>query len=778
MRITNHHSVNSLITAAVLILVSAVNMSCESMHKKLSQENIVLDEKECTIQTERLRLAFDRKTGDIVRSLDVQSQRDFISPEIRWPLFDLVMTKPYDGEAIRVTSHDFESVGFRKKSSKRMQIEFQGNSNIDVNATVTAFIGMDHNVHLSIRFHNPTDWCVASVTFPNMPLKPKLGDESEDDALLIPWRGGSILPSPGGHTQSVTEDYPGLVFSQFYAHYDSTAGMYVALDDAAGHCKEFHLKTEKERFVSMQIEHQFSEQPEETVQLPYDVVLTSFQGNWRHAADIYKKWAVRQLWCQKTLHERMDIPKFLKKGTSILIDIIGDESLRTKRLGKNLEKLPDILDQYRQQTGLNSITFVPYGWENRGMWAGINYFPAIPSDSAWIHLNRILRDRGHRSAFMTSGFLWVTKRKISRSGPAFDDTKDFERRKNMCIRNADGSYWKDDRYDQPHVRGSWKGLQRSLCHGSVDAQQTMREIFLRAAQLGVSLVSFDQEQGGRQVAPCYHADHGHPPGYGTYMWNDFRDLCQKILSEAKAVQSDFGLFIENLSELAIPYMSTHWSRQFCGFDYNVRGCEGVGLFSYLYHEYVTAIGAEVVQGQGVIGYRPHPWLRCSLLANNLVRGLIQGPIIRDVALDSEDEWVRTVRQAYLSYCHPYTHFPEYLIFGETCHPYEIHCEDVDLWYWRPDSQNGKPIEPDGPPVVKRLVRLPAVSTGCFKAKDGSVATFVANITSQDQLVTIVTPKEKVISVYQANRQFIRSSEKSEKVNLSLKPFGVRVLIMK
>jgi hypothetical protein len=40
------------------------------------------------------------------------------------------------------------------------------------------------------------------------------------------------------------------------------------------------------------------------------------------------------------------------------------------------------------------MIFVPYGWENRGTWAGINYFPAQPSNEAWKTVNAELAKTG------------------------------------------------------------------------------------------------------------------------------------------------------------------------------------------------------------------------------------------------------------------------------------------------------------------------------------------------------------------------------------------------
>ena len=39
------------------------------------------------------------------------------------------------------------------------------------------------------------------------------------------------------------------------------------------------------------------------------------------------------------------------------------------------------------------------------------------------------------------------------------------------------------------------------------------------------------------------------------MWTDFRDLCVSILWEGKPIQPEWGLFMEDCSELAMPYMA-------------------------------------------------------------------------------------------------------------------------------------------------------------------------------------------------------------------------------
>ncbi|MEW6355923.1 MAG: DUF6259 domain-containing protein [Planctomycetota bacterium] len=724
------------------------------------------------IASELSAIAFDRETGEITNLIDRQTGQEFIARDVKEPLFSCMLTRPYETERLPLPSRDFRKCEVARKGDD-LQLTFTDCPQADVQVSVTARTTTDGFIRLRIYLENRSDWCIASVSFPGMPAPAALGGKGEDDALLAPWHGGAVVSAPGSRGASHTAAYPGPAFAQFYALYDGTAGLYVGMEDPDGHCKQYRLRSGAGKFVSMDLTHRFPEVSGQGAALPYDIALRTFQGDWRDAAAIYKAWAVRQPWCAKKLSERDDIPQFLKDGAGIIITGIANPEGREKRFGKRMEKLPDLMDAYRAATGLKHMVFVPYGWENRGTWAGINYFPSIPSDEVWREVDQELRRRGHRLAFLTSGYWWVVKRQKTGAEPAFDDTADFERRKEMCVAEPDGSIAKVDWYDRVGEFGDWRGLSAMLCHGSPKAQTTMKDIFVNVARLGVPLVSFDQEIGGCQHTPCYSKTHGHPPGYGDWMWSDFRDVCAAILKEGKPVQAELGLFMENESELAIPYMATYWSRQF---GEMMGGGRGVGLFSYLYHEYVTAIGAACVQGQGPLGTRPSAGLRCRILANNLTRGLIPGPFMHDVPLEGGSKWHQEVSAAYKSFCRPYAHFPEYLLLGKTVRPVEIECEEVEVYSSRQDPK-GKADKTGKPAMAKVPHLIPAVTTGSFEAADGSVAAVVVNSTPEARKAVAVVLGEKETVVYTADRKEEKRSQE-KRISLSLEPFGVRVLVIK
>jgi hypothetical protein len=724
----------------------------------------------------RTAVAFTRLSGEISNLVDLPTQREFIAPHHPSPLFRFVFRSPVNDRTQAVTSRDFRAVSIDPRPDRGLSVSFSDLPSSSVKAMVQATVQTDGVIALTFRLTGLQSTIVPRISFPELPGP---AATSSSDEMLLPWASGAVLREPGSVTVSRDALYPGQAFAQFYTRCDGNAGLYVGFHDSEGHCKRFQLRCGAGDMASMSVEHLQPETAVAELVLPYPSVLKTFAGDWRDGADIYKAWAENQPWCDTLLSERSDIPAFLKEGAGILITGVANPVGREKLLGGHLEKLPDLLDAYRNATGLKHIVFVPYGWENRGTWVGINYLPSIPSDGDWIKTNAELRRRGHRTAFMTSGFWWVVKRQRTSGGPAFDDTSQFERMKDICITERDGKTWEVDWYSRTKEFGSWRGLSVKLCHGSQPARDMLRDVFLGVVQLGVPLVSFDQEIGGGQKEPCFHPGHGHPPGLGNWAWTDFHDLCREIIREGKPIQPELGLFLENVSELAIPVMSTYWSRQFGEIDVGAFGARGVGLFSYLYHEYVTAIGAACVQGQGQLGTRPDALLRCRILANNLTRGLIPGPFMHEVPIEGLpvwqkiSKWQATVGAAYRSFSRPYKHFPEYLLLGKTVRPPDVDCEQVETYFWRRDAK-GKPRK-NGPPVSKHALSLAAVTAGTFEAGDGSHATFVVNATPNEREAIVHFGSARETTVFSPSREGIERAHGKD-IALVLPPFGIRVLI--
>ena len=726
-----------------------------------------------------LAVAFDRRTGAIRHLVHRSTGREFADDLNRRPLFQLRLTRWQAGETLEVTADEFTRVDWQRAGPKTLRATFRDGPEPGVVVQATAEAGADGLLHFRLAVENPSGRSVAAIRYPGFVSPPVLGDEAADDRLLVPHShtDGIVINAPGRLERSAGGSYPGTAAVQMVALYDASAGLLVATQDAEGHCKDFNVRMARDRFVEISVTHLRPEVPGRA-EIPYDTVLGSFTGDWRAAADLYKRWARQQPWCARKLAARDDVPAFLKEGAAGVIVGIGSPKGYNGAFGPALEKLPAFAADYRKRAKVPHLIVVPYGWENRGTWAGIHYLPARPSDEAWHSVNAELKAQGDRTALLTSGYWWVVRRKQTSNGPAFDDRADFQRSQAMTVHRADGTPWLLDAYDKEGTAGDWRGLSAKLCHGSAEARATMVDIFLKAAALGSPLVSFDQEIGGGQGTPCYAPGHGHPPGYGAWMWSDFRDVCEEIRLKARATEPEIGLFVENCGEMLIPVMATYWSRQFGVLDQGSDGEGPVGLFSYLYHEYVTAIGAAVVQGQGPQGARVSAGLRCQALAHNLARGLIPCPFSHDVPLEAGDARRAQIARAYFSFCEPFGRFPEFLVLGETCPPPKLRCSQRAEWFETDQASGAK--KGVAKPRVRHATRpLPVVVAGRFAAPNGDTSTILVNATPEPQRVT-VTPAEhgRPATLCRADASVdTRWPTLPAEIDITLEPFGSRMLVV-
>ena len=719
-----------------------------------------------------LVLAFDRRDGALRHVTHRPSGRAFADPGQRRPLFTLHLTRWQSGDSTEYTADDFARVEWAAAGSHAVRATFSDGPEPGLAVEATVAAGKDGLAHFRLGVRNPGTWAVARIRYPGFASPPALGGDAADDRLLVPHShsDGIVINAPGRQDRSAGGTYPGDAAVQMAALYDAAAGLLLATHDAEGHCKVFDVRMSRDRFVELSVTHLRPEVPGDA-DTPYDTVLGSFTGGWRDAADLYKRWAKSQPWCARTLDARSDVPAFLKEGAAGVIVPIANANGYTGLLGPSLEKLPDLAASYRRRARVPPLIVVPYGWENRGTWAGIHYLPAVPSDASWREANAALKAQGDRTALLTSGFWWVVRRAKTSGGPAFDDTADFERRQAMTVHRADGTPWLLDAYDKAGTAGDWRGVSAKLCHGSAEARDTLLDIFLGTAALGTPLISFDQEIGGGQSAPCYATGHGHPPGYGAWMWSGFRDLCEQIRTQARPAEPEIGLLVENCGEMIIPVMATYWSRQFGVIDSGSDGEGPVGLFSYLYHEYVTAIGAAVVQGQGPQGARGSAGLRCQALANNLARGLIPCPFNSDAPLETADARKAQIARAFFAFCEPFGTFPEFLVLGQTLHPPELACASREEWY-EPKAQKGART------AERRTTRpLPAVLTGRFAAPDGRIGTVFVNATPEPQVAKLQPKVHGPATLHRADRSVETSwSALPGSLDIALEPFGVRMLV--
>ena len=264
------------------------------------------------LATPSTAIAFDRATGELAHLLHRATGQDFVSSQAgNRSLFNLTLTKPYEGEQQELAAIDFLRLSTSQPQPGTLELTFSDHAALPLVVRVRVTPDADGLVHLSFVLNNPTDWTLCRNQFPNFASPPCIGEAVEDDRAMLPGFGDLLLvEAPGAHDVSSRGMYPESMPVQFVAYYDPTAGLYMATYDACAHYKIWTTLIRKGQSVRMDLTHLRPEVPAEESALPYDVVLGTFTGDWRDAAGIYKRWARRQPWCEKRITQRDDIPKY------------------------------------------------------------------------------------------------------------------------------------------------------------------------------------------------------------------------------------------------------------------------------------------------------------------------------------------------------------------------------------------------------------------------------------------------------------------------------------
>ncbi len=172
----------------------------------------------------------------------------------------------------------------------------------------------------SIDIENNNDrYAIWYVEFPYLKIKP-IGGNKYDDYLVVPRHAGVLVSDPidkmhwsvspfeevmaSRDTASTgfKGTYPGSYSVQFSALYDKDGdGIYLAAYDGNMYSKRFLFDGDNCDTLTYSL-RQFPEKmltPGEDYKSPYDAVVGVFHGDWMDAAEIYREWAIKQVWCSK-----------------------------------------------------------------------------------------------------------------------------------------------------------------------------------------------------------------------------------------------------------------------------------------------------------------------------------------------------------------------------------------------------------------------------------------------------------------------------------------------
>ncbi len=156
------------------------------------------------------------------------------------------------------------------------------------------------------------------VDYPMLAIRPR-GD-ADGSLVVIPDRRGRLRPLPS-LVQTSIKEYPcSNARFQMTATYDAKArkGLYFAAQDIAGWEKNFiqtYLPEYRLTFLALRRYPMDRGRFGNALAESFPVVLAAFDGDWYDAAQIYRRWTLKQPWAKHgPLHANKEIPEFIKRA--------------------------------------------------------------------------------------------------------------------------------------------------------------------------------------------------------------------------------------------------------------------------------------------------------------------------------------------------------------------------------------------------------------------------------------------------------------------------------
>ncbi len=582
---------------------------------------------------------------------------------------------------------------------------------LDVRATATCWENAPL-VQWTIRIENDTSKRIVSVRFPLVAAASAIGDP-QDDFLLLPALPGTMVKNPAAAwpaRQSVTLTYPGNLSAQFLSFQDRTAGVYLASMDPRGFPLALGVAKRPEGIVLF---HQY--EPVGNCrgdwESPYPVALGVAQGTWCDTADLYKRWALQQPWCAKTLAQRDDIPAWWKAGPLVHVCEVRTYDQQRVCTGSYYPKLLEHLRTLRQKVD-GPIVAMLAGWENHRRWTAGDYFPIFDEKQAQRVIPQLQQD-GFRPFWYLSGLFYTFRNEGVDGGeiPAAEKFAPY--------------FVVDQKTGKPRVfslnesspGGAWKRHSYEFCPKASFTKEFFFGVIDQARTRGVEVLQMDQTVTGAS-SPCYATNHGHEPGLGLYQTEAFHDLLLRMRRYGKAKAKDFTLFHEEPHEQLIPFLDGFHVREY----YEKRwyrgypGAVGIPLFSYLYHEYAIGYGGD---SAGVSKANDRRLLRAHAI--NLVTGRTPGVAIwsaHQAVSEAHPDQIQLLR----SHCRLLkTRAKDFLMLGRMLHPYELDVPRLTFNFSTHDRQS--PPQP---------VEDPAVLTSSWQSPSGGVGHLFVNLSETKQ----------------------------------------------
>ena len=499
--------------------------------------------------------------------------KEWITGEIP---FYAVKLRDRQGNSRIITGNEGSFVSFENNtahySHEEMEVE------IEIKQENTALLWR-------ISIQNKTEQLLEWAEIMSLGVFGKLRDEEGGKgAILFPYNEGCLVTDMDKRNTNpfpyIEPEYPSLgkyaifpnmISSQFLAYLADGQGIYLGMHDEERTTKHIDFRTMGDS-IKLQMRTFCDVDYGEDYRMPFDGVMTFFEGDWHDACDIYRDWFYGHLpQGLKKIADSPELPKWYGESPIVVTYPIRgkfDTDVMEPNGFYPYENVLPYLREIAKETDSKVMTLLMH-WEGTAPWAPPYMWPPYGGEEAFHTFVEKVHKENMLIGLYCSGMGWTQQSNLI-------DTYNRERQfceeglEQVMCSNSDGT-----------IRSEICKEQRAgydLCPACEKTKEILTGEFRKVVESGVDYVqAFDQNHGGNSYF-CYSSDHGHTPAPGKWQ-------SQETLEIMKSIQKD-GVLLGCESAAAEPFIS---QLKFSDNRYELNYYLGlpVPMYAYLYHEFVN-----------------------------------------------------------------------------------------------------------------------------------------------------------------------------------------------
>lgn len=588
-----------------------------------------------------------------------------------------------------------------------------------------------NRIEAKFSFENKTEMYVEWVDFPQIAVPNDLVSTGGSGRIVIDTNEGMLIediklkenfypykfrplnyPSEGLYAM-----FPAVVQSQFLSYYDDCVGIYMAAEDNERSIKGIDFGP-----VDDAIKLQFRlypgiESTETTFNLPYNVVIDFFCGDWYDAAGLYRKWFENNLPENLLpIEQNKSLPEWYTDSPLVVtypVQGIHDmDPSGPNRLFPYNNALP-YLDEISTLTNSRILTVLMH-WEGTAPWAPPYVWPPIGGADMLASFCDELHKRNHLLGVYCSGISYTIQSNINNFNME-EEYIDKNLSQYMCA-SPTGEI----------ISKTCQAQRKSydMCISQDFTKNVLLSEAQKMASCGLDYIQIlDQNHGGTPYF-CFSDKHGHPAVPGGWMVSHMVDFLKKL----KAIVGEKVLLgcESAAAESYIPYMNLSDNR------FNLNGYSGkfIPMYGFIYHKYLQNFSGNSVCSLDIFDINRSPDSYLLRAAHSFLAGDFMTLVINQ---DGKIAWAWGERDfsnlpdqtAVLDFIKIATAYKrgvgkKYLTFGEMVKPCKVICDTVKMYKTN----------------AERFTEYPSVLTTAWKAGDGTRAQFLANYCTHDKNCTI------------------------------------------